>query len=53
MRLLSSLFLVMIAFSLTACGKKGPLKLPTEKEATQQAFAEPQLPRLISFQEIK
>lgn len=66
MRLLSSLLLVVVAFSLTACGKKGPLSLPdknqdakTEQQVSQQfinnqqVFTNQQTLRLISFQETK
>ncbi|GKT12608.1 MAG: hypothetical protein ISEC1_P1586 [Thiomicrorhabdus sp.] len=60
MRLLSSLFLVVMAFSLTACGKKGSLSLPDEETAqkadqqvSQQFINNQQALRLISFQDQK
>ena len=57
MRVFTTLILLLIASSLTACGKKGPLSLPDpevgQKQVSQQFITHQQALRLISFQDTK
>jgi predicted small lipoprotein YifL len=50
-----SMFLLLLAFTLSGCGKKSPLTLPEERpdQVVQSTSADQANLRLISFQESK